>query len=114
MSVITDRVKVEQNCWPCPRPNARRQLSALHLGRGQDGVLEMSEEVDSSKLEELDKEADGTKVPKGGRYEGLADSMEELSAGRLRPGQSVTFGLHEVMVIKVVERTVIVEGAAVS
>jgi hypothetical protein len=74
----------------------------------------MSEEVDSSKLEELDKEADGTKVPKGGRYEGLADSMEELSAGRLRPGQSVTFGLHEVMVIKVVERTVIVEGAAVS
>ncbi len=81
-------------------------------------MLESVEDVEGFKLEEIWTNSEATKLSEGRKLdERLADSIEELeklAVGLLRPGQSVTVGWHEVMVIKVVESTVIIEGAAVS
>jgi hypothetical protein len=89
VSVTTDSVKVEQNRWPWPRSNARRQLSALHFKREQD---EAPKELDQCEL--------------GGAGAWLV--IGELGKVWLWPGQSVAVGWQEVMVIRVVDRTVIV------
>jgi hypothetical protein len=84
VSVTIDCVKAEQKCWPWPRSNARRQLSALHLGREQDKALRES-----------------------GRFElGGADAwlaIEDVDKGWSCVKQSVAVGWQEVMVIRVVE-----------
>jgi len=87
--VTTDCVKVEQNRWPWPRSNARRQLSALHFKREQDEALK---ELDRCEL--------------GGAGAWLV--IEEPGKGWLWPGQSVAVGWQEAMVMRVVDRTVIV------
>jgi hypothetical protein len=81
-------------------------LSALHRCFGQDVGPKREEDGESCKLDELDGRKLGCDV--------TTTCAEELAASWLRPGQLVTVGWQEVMVIKVVKRTVIVESAGKS